>query len=46
MVARKERETLNPETGSMVTVFIPATVPAKVTRPVAGALTAVPADTA
>jgi hypothetical protein len=30
----------------MVTVFIPATVPAKVTRPVAGAWTDVPAGTA
>jgi hypothetical protein len=30
----------------MVTVLMPATVPAKVTRPVAGALTGVPSGTA
>jgi hypothetical protein len=30
---------LKPETGSIVTVFIPATVPAKVTSPDAGART-------
>jgi hypothetical protein len=33
---------LNPGTGSMVTDRIPATEPAKVTRPEAGARTAVP----
>ena len=36
---RYESDTLNPGTGSMVTVFIPATVPAKLTRPDAGART-------
>jgi hypothetical protein len=36
---------LNPGTGSMVMVFIPATDPAKVTRPAAGAPTVVPTGT-
>ncbi|CAN5823336.1 hypothetical protein BH23ACT4_BH23ACT4_07920 [soil metagenome] len=34
---RYETETLRPDTGSMVTVFIPATDPANVTFPDAGA---------
>jgi hypothetical protein len=37
---------LNPGTGSMVTDRIPATEPAKVIRPDAGARTEEPADTA
>lgn len=36
---------MNPETGSMVTDLIPATEPAKVTRPEAGAATGVPIGT-
>jgi len=42
---RYDTETLKPATGSMVTERIPATEPAKVTRPEAGARTAVPAGT-
>jgi hypothetical protein len=41
-----DNETLKPATGSMVTERIPATEPAKVTRPEAGARTAVPTGTA
>jgi hypothetical protein len=41
-LSRKDRETLKPGTGSMVMVRIPATVPAKVTRPEAGARTVEP----
>lgn len=37
---------MNPGTGSMVTERIPATDPAKVTRPEAGARTVVPDGTA
>ena len=40
-----DTETLKPATGSMVTVLIPATDPANVTRPVAGAVTSVPTGT-
>lgn len=43
---RKETETLNPAAGSMVTDLIPATDPAKVTVPEAGARTSVPTGTA
>ena len=39
---RYETDTLNPGTGSMVMVLIPATDPAKVTRPEAGATTVPP----
>lgn len=39
---RYERDTLNPETGSIVTVLMPATEPANVTFPETGALTASP----
>lgn len=41
-LARYESETLNPATGSIVSVLIPATDPAKVTLPEAGALTCAP----
>jgi len=43
---RYDSETLKPETGSMVTVFIPATEPAKVTSPETGARTVSPASAA
>ena len=43
---RYDSDTLKPGTGSMVTDLIPATEPANVTRPEAGARTAVPDDTA
>jgi hypothetical protein len=43
---RYETETLNPGAGSKVTVIIPATVPAKLTRPDAGAMTTAPAGEA
>ena len=39
---RYELDTLMPGIGSIVTVFIPATEPAKVTVPEAGATTVVP----
>ncbi len=39
MADKKETETLNPVTGWMVTEFIPATEPAKVTLPDVGAKT-------
>jgi hypothetical protein len=42
---RYDTETLKPATGSMVTERIPATEPAKVIRPEAGARTTVPAGT-
>ena len=41
---RYETETLNPGTGSIVTEIIPATDPAKVTIPDAGARTGVPTE--
>jgi hypothetical protein len=41
-----ETETLNPETGSMVTVRIPATEPAKMTFPDTGARTSSPVPAA
>ena len=43
---RKDVETFSPETGATVTVIIPATVPAKLTRPATGALTTVPTGAA
>jgi len=42
---RYETDTLRPGAGSMVTVLIPATEPAKVTTPDAGAATTVPTGT-
>jgi hypothetical protein len=42
MPERNETETLNPGTGWMVTDNIPATDPAKVTTPEAGAITGCP----
>jgi hypothetical protein len=41
MVDKYDTETLVPATGSIVTVFIPATDPANVTIPPTGARTAV-----
>ncbi|MDF2729013.1 MAG: hypothetical protein K0T01_799 [Acidimicrobiia bacterium] len=43
---KKLNDTLNPGTGSMVTDLIPATEPAKVIRPEAGARTCEPAAAA
>lgn len=43
---RYESDTLKPDTGSIVTVLIPATEPAKVTRPDTGARTVSPASAA
>jgi hypothetical protein len=43
---RYDTETLNPGTGSMVTDLIPATEPAKVTRPEDAAWTSDSYDTA
>lgn len=42
MSARYETDTLRSGAGSMVTVLIPATEPAKLTTPDAGAKTGVP----
>jgi hypothetical protein len=42
---RYDTEIFKPETGSIVTEFMPATEPAKVTTPEAGALTSVPTGT-
>lgn len=42
---RYDTEIFKPGTGSTVTEFIPATEPAKVTTPEAGALTSVPTGT-
>jgi hypothetical protein len=46
MPLRYETDTLNPGTGSMVIDCIPATEPANVTTPVAGALTTAPGGAA
>lgn len=43
---RYESDTLKPGTGSIVTVLIPATEPAKVTRPDTGARTVSPTSVA
>ncbi len=43
---RYESDTLKPDTGSIVTVFIPATEPAKVIRPDTGACTVSPTSAA
>jgi hypothetical protein len=43
---RYDKDTLKPGTGSMVTDLVPATDPANVTTPSAGAFTEVPAGTA
>jgi hypothetical protein len=43
---RYDTDTFSPGTGSTVTESIPATLPAKVTRPEAGARTTVPEGTA
>lgn len=43
---RYESDTLKPGTGSIVTVLIPATEPAKVTRPDTGARTVSPTSAA
>ena len=44
-VLRYDTDTLKPSTGSKVTDLIPATVPANVTSPSAGAMTSVPTGT-
>ncbi len=43
---RYESDTLKPDTGSIVAVLIPATEPAKVTRPDTGARTVSPTSAA